>query len=75
VPPHGRRLGNHEGGTEATERCRAAAERAEFTRGLTGAIAALAARYHDATAPAGRPHRVVLVAHPTPAPAEDPACP
>ena len=48
-------------------RFRSAAERADFTRELTTAIAALAARYHDAGAPDGRAHRVVLVAHPAPA--------
>ena len=48
-------------------RFRSAADRADFTRELTTAIAALAARYHDAAAPDGRPHRVVLVAHPAPA--------
>jgi hypothetical protein len=26
--------------------------------------ASLAARYHDASAPGGRPHRLVIVAHP-----------
>ncbi|HKU97517.1 MAG TPA: helix-turn-helix domain-containing protein [Vineibacter sp.] len=43
-----------------------AAERAAFTRDLTHAVTALAARYHDASAPDGRPHRLVVVAHPTP---------
>lgn len=45
-----------------------AAERAAFTRELTEAVAALAARYHDESAPGGRPHRLVIVAHPSPAP-------
>ena len=35
---------------------------------LTAAIAALAARYHDGSAPGGRAHRVVVVAHPLPHP-------
>ncbi len=43
-----------------------AADRAAFTRDLTQAVTALAARYHDASAPDGRPHRLVVVAHPTP---------
>ena len=47
-------------------RFRSPAERAAFTAELTGAIAGLVARYHDATAPGGRAHRLVLVAHPLP---------
>jgi DNA-binding transcriptional ArsR family regulator len=47
-------------------RFRAASERAAFTAELTEAIARLAARYHDATAPGGRAHRLILVAHPSP---------
>lgn len=49
-------------------RFRSAAERAEFSRELTEAVARLAARYHDADAPGGRSHRLVVVAHPTPQP-------
>ena len=45
-------------------RFRSAAERAEFSRELTETMTSLAARYHDESAPAGRPHRVVIVAHP-----------
>jgi hypothetical protein len=47
-------------------RFRSAADRADFTREVTAAIAALTAKYHDETAPGGRMHRVLLVAHPTP---------
>ncbi|HET9253373.1 MAG TPA: helix-turn-helix domain-containing protein [Candidatus Eisenbacteria bacterium] len=47
-------------------RFRSPAERAAFTAELTHAITGLVARYHDATAPGGRPHRVILVAHPSP---------
>ena len=47
-------------------RFRSPAERAAFTEELTQAIAKLAAHYHDAVAPGGRAHRVVLVAHPSP---------
>jgi DNA-binding transcriptional ArsR family regulator len=47
-------------------RFRSATERAEFTEQLTRAITQLAARYHDASAPGGRPHRLVIVAHPLP---------
>jgi DNA-binding transcriptional ArsR family regulator len=45
-------------------RFRSAADRAAFSRELTEAITQLAARYHDETAPGGRPHRLVVVAHP-----------
>ena len=45
-------------------RFRSAAERAAFSRELTETITSLVARYHDANAPGGRPHRVVVVAHP-----------
>lgn len=45
-------------------RFRSPAERAQFTRELTQAITSLVARYHDAGAADGRPHRLVLVAHP-----------
>lgn len=47
-------------------RFRSPADRAAFTRELTHAITDLASRYHDATAPGGRPHRLVIVSHPTP---------
>jgi DNA-binding transcriptional ArsR family regulator len=47
-------------------RFRSPAERASFTAELTGAIAGLVARYHDAAAPGGRAHRLILVAHPSP---------
>jgi DNA-binding transcriptional ArsR family regulator len=42
---------------------RSADERAAFARDLTGAVTALAQRYHDES---GRPHRVVVAAHPKP---------
>jgi DNA-binding transcriptional ArsR family regulator len=45
-------------------RFRSAAERAAFSRELTETMTSLAARYHDASAPGGRPHRVIVVAHP-----------
>ncbi|MDX2059062.1 MAG: helix-turn-helix domain-containing protein [Gemmatimonadales bacterium] len=47
-------------------RFRSAADRAAFTSELTEAIAALVARYHDDSAPGGRAHRLVVVAHPLP---------
>lgn len=57
-------------------RFRSAAERADFTRELSQAIAGLAARYHHPEAAEGRTHRLVLLAHPAPAdPAkEEPSC-
>ncbi len=47
-------------------RFRSAAERAAFTSELTHAVTALAARYHDASSPGGRSHRLIIAAHPTP---------
>jgi hypothetical protein len=47
-------------------RFRSAVERAAFTAELTHAVAALAARYHDASCPGGRSHRLIVAAHPTP---------
>lgn len=49
-------------------RFRSAAERAAFSRELTAAVTALAARYHDASAAGGRAHRLVVVAYPLPSP-------
>jgi len=42
------------------------AERAAFTRELTNAVTQLAARYHDASAPGARPHRLVVHSYPAP---------
>lgn len=47
-------------------RFRSPAERAAFSNDLTSAVTSLVARYHDASAPGGRPHRLIIVAHPTP---------
>jgi DNA-binding transcriptional ArsR family regulator len=47
-------------------RFRSPVERAAFSQELTEQIARLAARYHDASAPGGRPHRVVVFGYPTP---------
>jgi len=55
-------------------RFRSAAERADFTRELAEAVAALAARYHDETAPEGRPHRLMVMAHPTPNTEKETTC-
>ena len=47
-------------------RFRSAADRAAFTNELTEAIARLVSKYHDESAPGGRAHRLVVVAHPLP---------
>ena len=49
-------------------RFRTPADRAAFTQELTDTIQKLAAKYHDDSAPEGRPHRLVLAAHPLPQP-------
>jgi hypothetical protein len=43
---------------------RSAVERAAFTKDLTDAVTALVQRYHDASTPGGRAHRLVIVSHP-----------
>ena len=45
-------------------RFRSATDRAAFSHELTEAITKLVAKYHDASAPGGRAHRLVVVAHP-----------
>jgi len=45
-------------------RFRSATERAAFSNELTAAITTLVSKYHDESAPGGRPHRLVVVAHP-----------
>lgn len=50
---------------DADVRFRSAADRAAFAAELTEAIACLVSKYHDAAAPGGRAHRLVVVAHPT----------
>ena len=51
---------------DAQVRFRSAAERAAFTEELTNAVTGLVARYHDASAPNGRLHRLVVAAYPGP---------
>ncbi|MGM9481237.1 helix-turn-helix domain-containing protein [Roseateles sp. NT4] len=51
-------------GVDTEIRFRSAVERAAFTQELTEAIALLASKYHDESAPGGRAHRLVVVAHP-----------
>ena len=47
-------------------RLRSPADRAAFTNDLATAVAALAACYHDESAPGGRPHRLVIASYPAP---------
>lgn len=47
-------------------RFRSATDRAAFSKELTEAIAKLVSQYHHDSAPAGRAHRLVVVAHPVP---------
>ncbi len=60
----GKRLATLSNETEV--RFRSATDRAAFTAELTEAIAKLVSKYHDESAPGGRAHRVVVVAHPLP---------
>jgi DNA-binding transcriptional ArsR family regulator len=45
-------------------RFRSAKDRAAFSQELTEAITTLVSKYHDAAAPGGRKHRLIVVAHP-----------
>jgi DNA-binding transcriptional ArsR family regulator len=45
-------------------RFKSAADRAAFSAELSEAIATLVSKYHDESAPGGRDHRLVVVAHP-----------
>ena len=47
-------------------RFRSATDRAAFSEELTEAITKLVSKYHDESAPGGRAHRLVVVAHPLP---------
>jgi len=60
----GKRLATLSVDTEV--RFRSAADRAAFSSELTEAITKLVAKYHDESAPGGRAHRLVVVAHPLP---------
>ena len=60
----GKRLATLSVDTEV--RFRTAKDRAAFTNELTEAIAKLVSKYHDESAPGGRAHRLVIVAHPLP---------
>jgi DNA-binding transcriptional ArsR family regulator len=60
----GKQLGTLSIDTEV--RFRSAAERAAFGEELTRSVAALVARYHDASAAGGRSHRLIVMSHPLP---------
>jgi DNA-binding transcriptional ArsR family regulator len=60
----GKRLATMAVDTEV--RFRSAADRAAFSNELTEAITKLVSKYHDESAPGGRAHRLVVVAHPLP---------
>jgi DNA-binding transcriptional ArsR family regulator len=47
-------------------RFRSPTDRAAFSHELTKAVTKLVSRYHDESAPGGRAHRLVIVAHPLP---------
>lgn len=47
-------------------------DRAAFSTELVEAVNHLVAKYHDESAPGGRPHRLVLMAHPLPKPGSEP---
>jgi len=49
-----------------------ASDRAAFAEELANAVTALVSKYHNETAPGGRPHRVVVAVHPS-ARTDDPA--
>lgn len=51
---------------DAEIRFRSPADRAAFTQELSEAIATLVSKYHDASSPGGRAHRLVVMAHPLP---------
>ena len=52
-------------------RFRSADDRAAFSHELTDAINALVAKYHDEAAPAGRRHRLMIGAYPSPSKSKD----
>jgi DNA-binding transcriptional ArsR family regulator len=60
----GKRLATLSVDTEV--RFRSASDRAAFSAELTDAIATLVSKYHDVSAPGGRAHRLMVVAHPLP---------
>ena len=57
---------------EAEIRFASTASRAAFADDLADAIARLASKYHDDTAPAGRRFRLLAMAHPASTPRSEP---
>src|SRR6202451_2335863 len=53
-------------GVDTEVRFRSATDRAAFSNELAEAITKLVSKYHDESAPGGRAHRLVVVAHPLP---------
>jgi len=51
---------------DAQVRFKSAAERAAFSKELAETVASFVARYHDASTPGGRSHRLIVLAHPLP---------
>ena len=49
---------------DAEVRFASTADRAAFAEELATAVTALVSKYHDESAPAGRPHRVIVAVHP-----------
>jgi DNA-binding transcriptional ArsR family regulator len=66
----GKRLATFSIDTEV--RFRSAPDRAAFADELTRVVTSLVAKYHDPSAPGGRAHRLVVVAHPLPHPPSSP---
>lgn len=58
---------------DAEIRFKSAADRAAFSQDLADAVTRLVAQYHDETAPGGRSHRLVVVAHPLPQKPHEPS--
>jgi DNA-binding transcriptional ArsR family regulator len=56
---------------DAEIRFRSPSDRAAFTHELTDCVSRLVARYHDGSAPDGRAHRLIVLAHPSPAKEEE----
>ena len=52
-------------GIDSEVRFASAKDRAAFAAELAGAVNGLVAKYHDESAPGGRPHRFVVALHPT----------
>ncbi|HWF74701.1 MAG TPA: helix-turn-helix domain-containing protein, partial [Solirubrobacteraceae bacterium] len=50
---------------DAEIRFASASDRAAFAAELSSAVEALVSKYHDESAPRGRPHRLIIALHPT----------